>query len=220
MNVIEFTDARPALRVGKILCLGRNYAEHAKEMNAELPVEPVVFLKPATAIVPDGGTILLPAISNDVHHEVELVVVIGRGGKRIDEAHALEHVAGYAIGLDMTLRDVQSAAKKKGLPWSVAKGFDTSAPLSRVVPASRVPDPQALTIACSVNGTMRQRASTGMMLLSVAKTISYVSTIFTLEEGDLLFTGTPEGVARVVAGDVITAEIEGLVRTTHPVAAA
>lgn len=220
MNVIEFTDARPALRVGKILCLGRNYAEHAKEMNAELPVEPVVFLKPATAIVPDGGTILLPAISNDVHHEVELVVVIGRGGKRIDEAHALEHVAGYAIGLDMTLRDVQSAAKKKGLPWSVAKGFDTSAPLSQVVPASRVPDPQALTIACSVNGTMRQRASTGMMLLSVAKTISYVSTIFTLEEGDLLFTGTPEGVARVVAGDVITAEIEGLVRTTHPVAAA
>ncbi len=220
MNVIEFTDARPALRVGKILCLGRNYAEHAKEMNAELPVEPVVFLKPATAIVPDGGTILLPAISNDVHHEVELVVVIGRGGKRIDEAHALEHVAGYAIGLDMTLRDVQSAAKKKGLPWSVAKGFDTSAPLSQVVPASRVPDPQALTIACSVNGTLRQRASTGMMLLSVAKTISYVSTIFTLEEGDLLFTGTPEGVARVVAGDVITAEIEGLVRTTHPVAAA
>jgi 2-keto-4-pentenoate hydratase/2-oxohepta-3-ene-1,7-dioic acid hydratase in catechol pathway len=189
-------------------------------MQSEVPSEPVIFLKPASAVIPDGGSILLPSFSRDVHHEVELVVAIGRPGRRIDAGRAYEHVAGYAIGLDMTARDVQAAAKKKGLPWSVAKGFDTSAPVSRIVPAARIPDPHALTISCSVNAAQRQRSSTGMMIFSVPKMIAYISSIFTLEEGDLIFTGTPEGVGPVVAGDVITAEIEGHVAITVSVSAA
>jgi 5-carboxymethyl-2-hydroxymuconate isomerase len=220
MKLIQFTEPRDPFRVGKIVCLGRNYAEHAKEMQSEVPSEPVIFLKPASAVIPDGGSILLPSFSRDVHHEVELVVAIGRPGRRIDAGRAYEHVAGYAIGLDMTARDVQAAAKKKGLPWSVAKGFDTSAPVSRIVPAARIPDPHALTISCSVNAAQRQRSSTGMMIFSVPKMIAYISSIFTLEEGDLIFTGTPEGVGPVVAGDVITAEIEGHVAITVSVSAA
>jgi 2-keto-4-pentenoate hydratase/2-oxohepta-3-ene-1,7-dioic acid hydratase in catechol pathway len=220
MKFIQFLNSQQTLPVGKIVCLGRNYAEHAKEMQAEVPSTPVIFLKPATAVICDGMPIVLPSISREVHHEVELVVVLGRGGKDIPASGALAHVAGYAIGLDMTLRDVQAEAKKKGLPWSVAKGFDTSAPVSRVVPASSVADPHALTISCSVNGTLRQRSSTGNMIYSVPRMIEYISSVFTLEEGDLIFTGTPEGVGPVVAGDIITAEIEGLVSTSHTVAAA
>ena len=129
------------LEVRKIFCIGRNYAEHAKEMNADIPEAPVFFLKPSTAIIRDGGSIHRPPISNELHHEVEMTVLIGRGGKNILRGNALNHVAGYGIGLDMTLRDVQSDAKKKGLPWTLAKGFDTSAPVSDFVPAGEISDP-------------------------------------------------------------------------------
>ena len=210
---MEFTLPSPFNRTipaGKVLCIGRNYAKHAAEMKSEAPTEPMVFLKPASALLADGGTVVLPARSQDVHHEVELVAVIGREGKDIPAGEALSHVAAYAVGLDMTARDIQSVAKKKGHPWSVAKGFDTFAPLGPLAPASDVQDPQSLTIELSVNGDVRQKAYTGDMLFSVADLIAYCSTIFTLTPGDLIYTGTPEGVGPVAAGDRLVAQVTGL----------
>ncbi|HEX7573980.1 MAG TPA: fumarylacetoacetate hydrolase family protein [Bacteroidota bacterium] len=206
MNSVRFADGE-SLQVGKILCLGRNYPEHIKEMKAETASTPVVFIKPSTALVESGGWVVIPPISNDVHHEVELVVVIGRDGRNITAEKAMEHVAGYAVGLDMTLRDVQADAKKRGLPWSVAKGFDTSAPLSAAVRPAAVSDPHALSIELRVNGTVRQSSNTQHMILRIPGIIAYCSTVFSLEAGDLIFTGTPEGVGRVVPGDRIHAHI-------------
>ena len=156
------------LRVGKLVCIGRNYAAHAAEMNSPVPERSVVFLKPATALVRHGNEIVLPTMSQEVHHEVELVAVIGCGGIRISESEALACVAAYGVGLDMTARDVQEAAKKKGHPWSVAKGFDTFAPLGPLVPAEAIADVQDLEVRLEVNGMQRQRGSTAAMIFSVA----------------------------------------------------
>lgn len=199
------------LTPGKLLCIGRNYAEHVREMGdvADLPEEPVVFLKPATALVASGGEVRIPPESEDVHHEVELVAVIGRGGKDIPEEKALEYVAAYALGLDMTARDLQKKAKERRAPWSVAKGFDTFAPLGPLLDATEVPDPQALDLRLTVNGEVRQEGSTRDMIFPVAFLVSYLSRIFSLEPGDLLFTGTPEGVGPVAAGDVLEATATG-----------
>lgn len=210
MSSVTLRGTTSPVLVPKIICVGRNYAAHAKEMKADLPEQPVLFLKPPSAVLRDGGTILLPKISKDLHHEVELTVLIGTGGKNIQEASALRHVAGYGIGLDMTLRDVQSEAKKKGLPWTLAKGFDTSAPLSEFVPAAQVPDPHSLTVELRVNGTVRQTGSTSSFIFRLEHLISYISAFFTLEAGDILFTGTPEGVAQTVPGDTL----EAVLRTT------
>lgn len=210
----------PEVTVGKILCLGRNYAEHAKEMNSDIPDEPVVFLKPSSSIISDGEDVVMPSISQEMHHEVELVVAVGKRGKNIPLADAGSYAAAYAVGLDMTLRDLQSTAKKNGLPWTVSKGFDTSAPISMFVPADVVKDSTKLTLRCSVNGVIRQESSTRHMIFSVEHIISYLSTIFTLERGDLIFTGTPEGVGRVQPGDVIEAELVGLAKTKHNVTTA
>lgn len=198
------------LRPGKLLCIGKNYARHAAEMKSAVPEEPVVFLKPATALIGHGGAVVLPAMSREVHHEVELVVVLGRGGSNISEKDALDHVGAYAVGLDMTARDLQVKAKHKGHPWSVAKGFDTFAPLGELAPAEAVPDPQALDLRLTVNGEVRQAASTSDMVFPVATLIAYCSRIFTLEPGDLLYTGTPEGVGPVEDGDVLEATATGL----------
>lgn len=193
------------VRPGKLICVGRNYAKHAAEMKSDVPETPVLFLKPATALVGQGGKIVLPKMSQDVHHELELVVAIGRGGKNIPLNDALNHVDGYALGLDMTARDLQAEAKKKGLPWSVAKGFDTFAPLGPFAKAHDIHDPQDLHLELLVNGDVRQTAHTADMIFSVADLISYCSTIFTLLPGDLIFTGTPEGVGPVVDGDQLVA---------------
>lgn len=210
MAFVEFRDSRKRLQVGKIVCIGRNYAAHAKEMKAETPEAPVLFLKPSTAILHEGGKIVTPAFALELHHEVELVVVIGRDGKHIRPQHAFDHVSGYAVGLDMTLRDVQSEAKKKGLPWSVAKGFDTSAPISPVAEKEIVAQPGALELSLKVNGVVRQHANTSAMIFPVEELIGYISSIFTLEAGDLIFTGTPEGVSAVVSGDTLEAELESV----------
>jgi 5-carboxymethyl-2-hydroxymuconate isomerase len=220
MKTIRLHASQDLLPVGKIVCLGRNYAEHAKEMQSGIPTTPILFLKPSSALIYNGEPILLPKVSNHVHYEVELVVAIGKGGKNIPRAEAYSHVLGYAIGLDITLRDVQDAAKKSGLPWSVAKGFDTSAPISDIVPAARIQDPHALTIACTVNGIVRQKSSTGEMIFSIDAIIEYISSIFTLESGDLIFTGTPSGVGEIKPGDTIEAEMVGYERITHPVRSA
>jgi uncharacterized protein (TIGR00369 family) len=196
------------LRVGKIVAVGRNYAEHVREMGAPEAEAPVLFLKPASAIVPHGGAVRLPEGKGAVHHEVELVVAIGRGGRDIPEGEALGHVLGYAVGLDMTLRDLQAEAKKKGEPWTIAKGFDTSAPVSEIVPAAEVGDGTGLEIALDVNGVRRQGATTSAMLHGVPALVAHVSRHFTLARGDLLFTGTPAGVGPVSPGDVLEARIE------------
>ena len=210
MHVVSLLSSHKKYAVGKILCLGQNYADHAKEMGGIPPTTPIVFLKPSTAIIGDGDPIVLPKISRDVHHEVELTLLIGKSGKNIPQSRAFDYVEGYGIGLDMTMRDKQKEAKQAGNPWSVAKGFDTSAVLSSFVPKSFVKDPHALEISLKVNGKLRQRSNTSNMIFKIDVIIAFLSSIFTLEEGDVIYTGTPEGVGPVVAGDIIEAEIPGV----------
>jgi acylpyruvate hydrolase len=205
MKNVILAPTNEQIPVGKILCIGQNYAAHAKEMNSTAPTSPIFFMKPTTALLESGGSIVIPSISRDVHHEVELTVLIGKDGKDIPLHLAMEHVAGYGIGLDMTMRDVQSEAKKKGQPWALAKGFDTSAPISVFVPVSSVPDPSKLRLQLSVNGTVRQASGTENMIHTVQALIAYISQFFTLERGDIIYTGTPEGVAQVISGDVLEA---------------
>lgn len=214
MSFVTWRTSGKSLTVRTIYCLGRNYAEHAAEMKAGLPTEPVVFLKPASSLVQDGGSVVIPPISSDVHHEVELVVLVGPGGRSIPPEKAYDHVLGYGVGLDMTLRDVQAEAKKKGLPWAVAKGFAGAAPVSTIVERAQVPDPHALDILLRVNGEIRQKSHTSKMLFRVPAVVSYLSQIFHLEEGDLIFTGTPEGVGPVHPGDTLEAELSGVARLT------
>ena len=193
------------VRPGKVLCIGRNYAAHVREMGDVEEADPVVFLKPSTALVASGGTVVLPRQSEEVHHELELVAVVGTGGRHIAEADALDHVAAYALGLDLTARDLQAQAKANKGPWSIAKGFDTFAPLGPLAAAADVGDPQRIEIALSVNGEERQRGTTDHMVFSVARIVAFLSSVFTLDPGDLVYTGTPEGVGPVRDGDRLEA---------------
>ncbi len=204
--------------IGKVVCLARNYVEHIRELGNTTPDQPVLFIKPATSIIGAGGTVVIPAISQDCHHEVELAVLIGRTAKNVPADRAMDHVAGYGVGIDLTLRDVQAALKAKGLPWEAAKGFDTACPLSDFVPADRVADPHALAIRFRVNGELRQDASTALMMRRIPEIISYASDLFTLEEGDVILTGTPAGVGPVRSGDRLEGEIEGVGRLAVTVA--
>lgn len=197
-------------RIGKILCIGRNYADHIKELGNETPERPVIFMKPASSVIGEGEEIVIPPYSSDCHHEAELALLIGTGGSNIPAAEALKHLAGYGVAIDLTLRDVQAELKKKGLPWDIAKGFDTACPLSELVPRDQVADPQELTITLSVNGVKRQDGSTALMIHRIPELISYLSSIFTLEPGDLVLTGTPAGVGPVKSGDRVIAEIKGV----------
>lgn len=208
MKSVTIQGSSESIPVNKIICLGQNYAEHAKEMKFEVPTSPVFFLKPTSAIIHPGEQIILPSISNNVQHEVEMTVLIGERGKNIHRYSALTHVAGYGVGLDMTMRDVQAEAKEKGLPWSLAKGFDTAAPVSEFIPASAVSDPHALNIQLQVNGKVRQSSNTSKFVFPVDKVIAYISQFITLERGDIIFTGTPEGVSRVDHGDKLEAVLQ------------
>lgn len=208
-HTARFTNG-DSVPIGKILCIGRNYVDHIHELGNEVPSAPVIFMKPASSVIYDGGCIVIPPYSRDCHHEAELAVLIGTPGKDIPEDQALAHVAGYGVAIDLTLRDVQAELKKKGLPWEIAKGFDTACPLSAFVPAGAVADPQNLLIHLRVNDQERQNGSTGLMIHPVAQIISHLSTIFTLEQGDLILTGTPAGVGPIVSGDRLVAEIPGV----------
>lgn len=208
MHTVTLIGTGRDYRVGKIVCLGRNYGEHIRELGNEVPDKPILFIKPATSIIGQGGTVVIPPYTRDCHHEVELAVLIGAGGRDIAEEDAMRHVAGYGVAIDMTLRDVQSEQKRKGLPWEIAKAFDTSCPLSDFVPADTVPDPHDLRLALAVNGEPRQDASTSGMMRRIPAIIREISAIFTLEEGDVILTGTPAGVGPVVAGDSMAAEID------------
>ena len=193
----------------KIVCIGRNYAAHARELNNEIPGSPVVFLKPTSSLVGSGGVVILPPQSSDVHHEVELVVEIGTTCRNISEETALSVVRSYAVGLDMTARDLQTVAKEKRLPWTVAKGFDTFCPIGPLASADDI-DPSNLEIRLTINGEVRQQGSTSLMLFPVPRLVTYCSSVFTLNEGDLIYTGTPKGVGPVFDGDRLTATISGL----------
>jgi 5-carboxymethyl-2-hydroxymuconate isomerase len=198
------------LSIGKILCIGRNYVEHIRELGNEAPAAPVIFMKPASSVIGNGEEVVIPAYSKNCHHEAELALLIGTTARSISAAEALSCLAGYGVAIDLTLRDVQDELKKKGLPWDIAKGFDTACPLSAFTPAGEVADPQNLTITMKVNGELRQNGSTALMIHSAAEIITHLSSIFTLERGDIILTGTPAGVSRVAAGDRLCAEIEGV----------
>lgn len=199
-------------RIGKILCIGRNYVDHIKELGNDMPERPVIFMKPASSVIGDGEEIVIPSYSSDCHHEAELALLIGTGGKDIAVSEAMGHVAGFGVAIDLTLRDVQAEQKKKGLPWEIAKGFDTACPLSAFVPAGSVAEPQDVRITLSVNGEPRQDGSTSLMIHRMPELISYLSSIFTLAPGDIILTGTPAGVGPIKSGDQVVAEISGVGR--------
>jgi len=207
MKTAQLLGSIEGIPIGKILCIGRNYVDHIKELGNEMPDRPIIFMKPASSVIGEGEQIVIPPYSSDCHHEAELALLIGTGGKNIAPAQAMGHVAGFGVAIDLTLRDVQSEQKKKGLPWEIAKGFDTACPLSSFVPAASVADPQDLRITLSVNGAPRQDGSTALMIHRMPELISYLSSIFTLEPGDLILTGTPAGVGPIKNGDLVVAEI-------------
>ncbi len=197
--------------VRRIFCVGRNYAEHVREMGGDpTREEPFFFTKPADAIVTGGADAPYPPGTSDLHHEMELVVAIGKGGVDIAEANALNHVFGYAAGLDMTRRDLQAAAKKAGRPWDMAKGFDASAPIGEIVQVATSGHPASGVIELRVNGQARQSSDLAKMIWNIPETIAYLSGLVRLEAGDLIMTGTPEGVAAVVKGDVLEGTIAGV----------
>lgn len=204
------THTRLGLPVGKIVCLARNYAEHARELGNETPPAPVLFMKPSSAIISDGEAVIIPSYSQECHYEVELALLISERTCKVSPNLAMNYLAGYGVAIDMTLRDVQSQLKAKGLPWEIAKGFDTSCPLSQFVPKTAIDDPNALNLTLCVNGDLRQNGSTADMIHKIPDIISYVSNIFTLEKGDVILTGTPAGVGPVVPGDVMEAAINGI----------
>lgn len=200
--------------VHRIYCVGRNYVEHAKEMGHSGREAPFFFMKPADAVlpVPHGsvGEMPYPSMTNDLHHEIELVVAIGKGGKDIAAADAMRHIWGYAVGLDMTRRDLQGEAKKLGRPWCTAKGFDYSAPIAPIHPIAETGPVDRGAIHLNVNGAPRQKSDIDKLIWNVAETIEHLSKYYALQPGDLIFTGTPEGVAAVKRGDLLEGGIDGL----------
>ena len=206
---VEGSDAR--FPVGRIYCVGRNYAEHAREMGHDPDREPpFFFMKAANSVVESGSTIAYPVGTKDVHHEIEMVVAIGKGGKNIPVEKALEHVWGYAVGLDMTRRDIQGEAKKMGRPWEMGKSFDESAPVSALRPVSAIGHPAKGAIWLKVNGQVKQQGDLAMQIWSVPEQINYLSNLITLQPGDLIFSGTPAGVGPVKAGDKLEGHVDGV----------
>ncbi len=200
--------------VTRIYCVGRNYVAHAQEMGFTGREPPFFFMKPADAlvIVADGetGEIHYPSLTKDFQHEIELVACIGTGGKNIKAADAMKHIYGYAVGLDMTRRDLQGEQKKLGRPWCIGKGFDESAPISHIVPASQVANIENADINLTVNGQVTQTSNLKLLIWNMAETIEHLSAAWELQPGDLIYTGTPEGVAAVVKGDVLVGKVTGV----------
>ncbi|NOY98866.1 MAG: fumarylacetoacetate hydrolase family protein [Chloroflexi bacterium] len=201
------------VRPSKIICVGRNYVAHAKEHNAEVPKVPLLFFKPPSAVIAPGDAIVLPPQSQQVEHEAELVIVIGKRGRNVTAEAAREHILGYTVGNDVTARDLQRADRL----WTRAKGFDTFAPFGPWIDSDF--NPSDAVITCRVNGQMRQMASTRDMVFGVSTLIAFISSVMTLEPGDLIFTGTPAGVGALADGDVVEVEIEGLGKLSNPVRA-
>jgi len=206
MKKYTFTNGNE-LPIQTMYCIGRNYAAHAKEMNAVVEEQPLIFLKPSSAFCTDNSVVSIPSISNEMHFEGELVVVIGKEGFNISQDEADDYIAGIGVGFDLTLRDIQSVAKSKGHPWAVAKGFRHSAPISQIIPYSAIMNLDQLEFYVHCNGIQRQYGITSQMERSIKELIVYLSTIFELQQGDCIFTGTPEGVGAVSKGDELTIQL-------------
>jgi fumarylpyruvate hydrolase len=200
--------------VHRIYCVGRNYEEHAKEMGFTGREPPFFFMKPADAVLvvnaDETGEMPYPSLTKNLHHEIELVVAIGKGGKNIKATDALSHIYGYAVGLDMTRRDLQNDMKKQGRPWCIGKGFDHSAPIGPITPVALAGDVAKAEIYVQVNGQDRQRSTTSQLIWNIAETIEHLSAAWELQPGDLIYTGTPEGVGAVVTGDIMVGSVAGL----------
>jgi fumarylpyruvate hydrolase len=200
--------------VHRIYCVGRNYEEHAKEMGFTGREPPFFFLKPNDSLVlvnpGETGSMPYPPLTQNLHHEIELVVAIGKGGKNIKAADAFSHIYGYAVGLDMTRRDLQGEMKKQGRPWCIGKAFDHSAPMGPITPAAQAGDVENAELYVQVNGADRQRSNVNKLIWNIAESIEHLSAAWELQAGDLIFTGTPEGVAAVVPGDTMVGAVAGL----------
>lgn len=214
MKSIKIINSTKKIEIGKIVCVGRNYAEHVRELGNEVPDKPVVFLKPSSAAIQSGGKIIYPSFSNEMHHEVELVLLIGAEVKNVSLSESENAIIGYGIGLDMTLRDVQNELKKKSQPWTIAKCFDTSAVLSDFTLKENYLLTLEEEISLSVNGVVRQKDKLNKLIYKPAELVQYISAMMTLEYGDLIFTGTPAGVSAVKTGDKISAELSPIAELT------
>lgn len=211
VGTLRTTKADHYVGVHRIFCVGQNYADHVVEMGGDTKADPPIFFsKPRNAIVRSGASVPFPPATSNLHHEAELVVVIGRGGADIAQNDALAHVYGYAVGNDLTRRDIQAAAKAKGNPWDMAKGFDNSAVIGTVHPVSEVGHLTSGTISCTVDGELRQNGDLAQMIWSVPEIIATLSQLVTLEAGDLIMTGTPSGVGPISAGQTCVCDIDGL----------
>jgi 2-keto-4-pentenoate hydratase/2-oxohepta-3-ene-1,7-dioic acid hydratase in catechol pathway len=197
------------IKTMKIICIGRNYADHISELNNERPTEPVIFMKPDSAILPNKNPFVIPAFSNDIHHEVEILVKICRVGKHIDAKFAHKYYEEIGLGIDFTARDVQSKLKEKGLPWEKAKAFDHSAVIGNFISKKNYSSLENINFELKSNQITVQEGNTSLMLWKIDELIAYVSQYFTLKIGDIIFTGTPKGVAKVTEGDVLEGFIEG-----------
>ena len=209
MKTIKIKNSSKKFTIGKMVCVGRNYAEHAKELGNEVPSKPVIFLKPPSAVIYSGDKIIQPPFGNDLHHEVELVLLIGKKVKDANEKDAGDAIIGYGLGLDMTMRDVQKELSKKGDPWTISKCFDTSAVLSDFVLKQDYELTLNEEISLSVNGEVKQKELLNKMIFNPAQIVEYISSLMTLEEGDLIFTGTPKGVGPVQLKDKLEGYLEG-----------
>lgn len=203
---IQFVDGHQ-MEAGTFYGIGQNYAKHAAEMGSQVSPDPTVFIKPPSSLLNDGDAVVLPDYSDNIHHEVELVVVIGKDCDNIKVEDALEFIAGYGVGIDLTLRDLQNKAKSDGKPWAIAKGFRHSAPISKIIPSTQFDDIPYFDIKLWINGELKQSGTTKEMERTVAELISFLSGVFGLRAGDIIFTGTPEGVGPIVSGDIIKAEL-------------
>lgn len=210
MQYLKIKTQNKKIKLGKIICFGRNYYEHAKELNSEIYEFPVFFLKPNSSLIGNGENIILPKISKDVQHEVELAFIISKKCKNVKKENALNYVLGYAIFNDITARDLQNFAKEKALPWTLSKGFDTFAPISEITLKQEVKNPNNLKISLKVNNELRQNSNTKYMVFKIENLIEYLSSVMTLEKGDVIATGTPKGVGKIKKGDKIVCEIEWL----------
>jgi 2-keto-4-pentenoate hydratase/2-oxohepta-3-ene-1,7-dioic acid hydratase in catechol pathway len=211
MPYIYMQASKSAIPVSNIFCVGRNYAAHAAEMGSPLLETPMIFLKPTSALAYTTTPITLPNFSNDIHYETELVVLIGKSGSDISTENALDYVAGYAIGLDLTARDIQAQAKTKGHPWTLAKGFKGSACVSDFIPRDQLPNAQECYFELTQNNQVKQRGDTRLMLFTIPTLIHYISSVFGLTEGDLIFTGTPEGVGKISSGDTLSLQLADII---------
>jgi 5-carboxymethyl-2-hydroxymuconate isomerase len=210
MKKARIKNSKEEYRIGKIVCVGRNYAEHAKELGNEIPEKPILFLKPSSAVIYSDEEVTHPAFSNELHHEVELVLLVGEDAKNATKEEAEKAIIGYGVGLDMTLRDIQNELRKNGYPWTLAKCFDTSAVISDFILKQDYQLYFNEKIELKVNGEVKQSETLSSMIFKPAELVEYISSMMTLEKGDLIFTGTPSGVSKVNRGDKLEAKLGDL----------